>query len=309
MAYDEPELESLVPAGSEEGAQAGNVSVAALEDVATLRPRTVAEILDAAADVLRLRFFACVGIAILVWIPGRLVHFMLLDDMLDQSSDFGPLMLIMVLSQILSEFQSILAIALVAVVTAATLSGKWVSGWAALLSSLKRIPILLAAAIMAGFLKIASLIPCLVPILFVAYRLLFTQIVAVVEPVGPVDAIKRSWNLTRGGFMVFLRWCVIGAVGWVGASWISMIAGAFDFPGAMDYFSQKLGHPPAIVSRTIAFLISTLFFAFGTAVWSCIVTTYYVDCRMRRDGLDLTAWLERIESKHPVVAASNRGLV
>lgn len=309
MAYDEPELESLVPAGSEEAAQAGNVSVAALEDVATLRPRTVAEILDAAADVLRLRFFACVGIAILVWIPGRLLHFMLLDDMLDQGSDFGSLMLIMVLSQILSEFQSILAIALVAVVTAATLSGKWVSGWAALLSSLKRIPILLAAAIMAGFLKIASLIPLIVPIFFVAYRLLFTQIVAVVEPVGPIDAIKRSWNLTRGGFMVFLRWCVIGAVAWVGAAWISMIAGAFDYPVAMDYFSQKLGHPPAIVSRTIAFLISTLFFAFGTAVSSCIVTTYYVDCRMRRDGLDLTAWLERIESKHPVVAASNRGLV
>jgi len=311
MTFDEQEMESLVPAGTEKQAASG-ADHRVDDDVATQRPRTVTELLDLATDILRMRFFACVGVAILVWVPGRVLHFMYLNDLMQGVDGENAMLFAIAVETVLNGFQSLLAVALVAIVTHATLSGTWISGWGALSVALRRSMILLAAAIMVGIAKIVGSFLCCLPGLFVMYRMLFSQIVAVVEPVGPWEAMTRSWDLTRGGFQPFLRWFVLGLVGVLAVFPINLLSGAFDYSTVMDDFSDKIGSPPAIVTQAFAFLISTVFLAFGTAVWSSIVTVYYADCRMRRDGMDLEAWLERIEAAHPVtlapVAPSDRGL-
>jgi hypothetical protein len=46
--------------------------------------------------------------------------------------------------------------------------------------------------------------------------------------------------------------------------------------------------------QALSIVVGSLFMGVAVAVQASILTVYYLDCRIRREGLDLETWIERL---------------
>lgn len=118
----------------------------------------------------------------------------------------------------------------------------------------------------------------LAAMLFLTVRLLFAPMTVVLEDLGPIAALKRSWALTRGGF-----WRICGRlllIGLITAVASGIIGGAVGILGSLFMFITS----PAVGVAITAFLTGT---ASGLVVpiAAAFETLMYVDERMRRENL------------------------
>ncbi|WP_312347712.1 glycerophosphoryl diester phosphodiesterase membrane domain-containing protein, partial [Actinomyces sp.] len=114
--------------------------------------------------------------------------------------------------------------------------------------------------------------------LFLTVRLLFAPMTVVLEDLGPVAALKRSWALSRGGF-----WRICGRlllIGLITAVASGIVGGAVGILGSLFIFITS----PAVGVAVTAFLTGT---ASGLVVpiAAAFETLMYVDERMRRENL------------------------
>ena len=126
------------------------------------------------------------------------------------------------------------------------------------------------------FLMIVALI---VVACFFTVKFAFTSSAVVLEGLGPVDAIKRSWSLSKGSFWRILgRIWLIGIVTTLITSVLGAVVGAILGVGANA--AESLG----LLVAFSAF-VSALLSAVVIPVQSSFYTLMYLDERMRKENL------------------------
>ena len=123
----------------------------------------------------------------------------------------------------------------------------------------------------------------LVGVLFLGVRLMMASPALVLEDIGPIHAIKRSWALTRHAFWRLLGISILATLV---AGTISAVVGV---PGSL----LNLGGYSTDGAASVLLLI-------GGQLWAAIVSAavapfvtgttglLYIDQRMRKEGLDVT---------------------
>jgi len=242
-----------------------------------LEPRSVGRLLDAAFDVLTARFVVCVGAAVAIWLPVRLGFQLLALDPGDLSATLVWTMLTGVATQ--------LTIALVCRVVSAHLQGEWVGAGSAMWDVLPRLPGVLVLAVISGVLTGVGYVLCLAPGILAAWLFSVAPMALVLERTGVFGAMGRSARLVRG-WGGFGRWC-----GWTVVSF-AIILPLQSLPSLLDNVAGRGAIQSAIGLdgpgfSILAATVSAVLLGIGTAFQAIGLTVYYMDCRARREGVDL----------------------
>ncbi|MCL4376309.1 hypothetical protein M1558_02365 [Candidatus Parvarchaeota archaeon] len=75
--------------------------------------------------------------------------------------------------------------------------------------AVKRYPALLATTFLTSIIIALGLIAFVIPGIYLAFKLILSPVSAVVEDKSPVDAMKRSWNITFGNWWYLLALFVL----------------------------------------------------------------------------------------------------
>lgn len=130
--------------------------------------------------------------------------------------------------------------------------------------------------------------------LWLSVKFMLAPAIAVCENRGPIQAMKRSWQLTAGSW-----WRVFG-ISILAAIIASTIAGIISIPiGLLTGMITSLMYPtgsadPAnvmtvfVIQQAISGFIGAIIGAVTMAFQSGVSALLYVDLRMRRNGLDVT---------------------
>lgn len=194
------------------------------------------------------------------------------------------------------------------------------AGWGALVAGATVGTVLLAAAILVGtagagsmgsflVLPVGFLVALVVAVAgsWLAVKLSFTTHVIAVERTPLPGAIRRSWQLTRGGF-----WRVLGTslLVWVSVAVAAgVVAGPvqllLDLLAALLYPNGGSADEAALVragTLLVVGAVSTLTGAVGMTLQLTTGALLYLDARMRREGLDLglARYLEFRARREPV---------
>jgi hypothetical protein len=93
------------------------------------------------------------------------------------------------------------------------LAGRPVRFGAMLAAGLRRLLPVVAACVAAGAMVCAAFLLLIVPAFVVGCAVTVTVPTAVIERIGPIEAVRRSWALTRDHrLVIFGAWLAIGAV-------------------------------------------------------------------------------------------------
>lgn len=169
---------------------------------------------------------------------------------------------------------------------------------AALLAGAAVLPILLTVgspagvglAVLVGFLELIGLV---VGIGYLATRLGFTSAAIAIDGLGVGRALRRSWTLTRGaGWRLYaaqlLVWVMVGlatALLVAPVGWALDIAAGLIFPnGPTSVEAEWYGAGRTVVLSAVSAMTG----AFGLVVQTVCGALFYLDTRMRVEGLDLT---------------------
>lgn len=161
-------------------------------------------------------------------------------------------------------------------VVAASYMGQPTTAAAALGATLRRFFPLLGATLLVALSYMVGVLACLVGVL-VPFALFSAVTPAVVlEELGPVQAMRRSWRLLRPRF-----WPVLGIVllSWLIASVLGNLLG-----GVPGFIATFLGGPFAWVLLAVAGILSDLI---TSPIVAIVATLIYFDGRIRHEGLDL----------------------
>ena len=126
------------------------------------------------------------------------------------------------------------------------------------------------------FLMIVALI---VIACFLTVKFAFTSSAVVLEGLGPVDAMKRSWSLSKGSF-----WRILGSIWLIGivTTLITSVLGAI--VGAILGVGANAAESLGLLVAFSAF-VSALLSAVVIPVQSSFYTLMYLDERMRKENL------------------------
>ncbi len=257
-----------------------------------MRPRRIGELLDVATEVFCGRFALYVGISALLWLPVYAVRPLLVpEELARDASRTGELFLGFFVTMLAMLVVTALVSAIIARLVASELGGGAVSVGAALRGVLARSLSIAVLAAVNGLATLGFACFCL-PGFFLLFKVWLAPAVCVIEDVGVAKSLERSVHLSRERFGSWLGIFVTATVLLVPFSWM---AGLLDYPGFRDSALRRLG-----LSRfeydvaRIAF--SALFTGVATAYRGVLVTVWYFDGLVRRDGADLAARLERLRT-------------
>ncbi len=275
---------------------------------APLRPRGVGSLLDLGLDVLVDRFGICVGIGVLCWLP-----FQIGSELLRRSgtSEEAEVVLSLLLS-VASVVPQSLTTAFVCIVVAGHVLGRGVSPGEAVRTGLLRLPGILVLAVLQFLGTVLLLCACIAPGLLAPWLFAVVPIVYVLErgARGSSSAPGRfarwasaiSLALTRGVKLV-LGWDSLGRylgiflVAFVVITGpLSAVTGGLSTPEVRDFLDDVLGLSGGPVELSLS-VVMAAFVAIGTAYTAILATVYYLDQRVRKEGLDLELALARIEER------------
>lgn len=299
------EFEALTPsvAGTADSARAPRIGERVLEVETEWRPRGVGGVLDLGFDLLRTRFASCFILATLLWLPWRFLMMLIAPRMEKKGSgDLDDLVTIIAASWTSSALawiaQSIVT-AFVARLLVEAAFGREAGVAATLAFVVKRLPGLLVLGVVRLVMLGAALLACFFPVIGMSWALAPLMNVYVIEDVGIGGALKRSFKLSFGNlfswpsFYAFWRWAGIVVVTTFLITPLSGLVGGLDHPSAREWIDETL-HWSEATMHLISIVVGSLLLGAATAVHAGIQTAYYLDLRVRRDGLDLNTWLARL---------------
>jgi hypothetical protein len=257
--------------------------------------RSVLEMLDLALEVLRDRFALMVGLGALAWLPVRALQ-PFIGAHVWQSSMANGSMLGPSLGSLVNTGGSALAqcfgSALLARLVYDGLAGRESALLPALRAALARFHVVLGVALLTAVATAAGTCACFVPGILLSWKLAVAPMVCVIEDLGVGSSLQRSWLLTRRGFW---RWVLLALCSTVIASPFSGIAVFTDFPGMRERALSFTGLSSGSFDALFVF-VSSLVLGVVIALHAAIMTVYYADARVRREGADLEQDLARIRS-------------
>ena len=329
MIPPQEQHESLVPIGSEEAERKPAGSSPAGMSGFELRPHTVGEVLDVAVDVFCGRFLAFVGLGMLLLAPRALYEHWFhtrYGIVLPEDMDFEWLGATFA-GQAFFALSMMLVSAASAVLAFSHLQGRRdrlgdvagimlrrfphvlaVSFLVVLMAGLPLFGgVLIASFLLVGLLSTGSpvFVPlaaigalfAIVPGLLLYWRMLLASTVVVLERCGPVVALQRSWDLTRGmlprgvGVLVLGFVCFLPVTAWTVA---------FDDPDLRASLRQTLSFAPVLVSELALLVPGLILDALSVSFWGVLLVVFYVECRVRREAFDIAIRLRRrVDSSVP----------
>jgi hypothetical protein len=161
-------------------------------------------------------------------------------------------------------------------VVAASYLGRQLSAGDAIRTTGRRLWALLGAAILVHIVEGAGLVLCLLPALVAMAFLICTTPAVVIEELGPIRSMRRSFALVRPRF-----WPVLG---------IAVVSGLLAY-----VLSSVLGAPFTFMAQLIGLRWGFILLAIGSIVpallaspfVSIVATLVYFDARIRHEGFDL----------------------
>lgn len=308
MREENGTFQDLRPAGERSSPAASTAAERApdLQGI-ELAQRSSGQILDTALDIARGRFGLYVLAASVVWLFARGLQPFLGQHqtaawMLDGRS--GLAFAAMAVNLGATVFVQNLALVLVALLAWPRLVGTPIPFWSAVGRALLAVvPLLLVGFIVWGTTSIAVICTCGVGAVYLAWKTSLLPITYVVERAGIVGCVTRSWQLTTQerlgeSFFGFLRWCAVLGTAYVVQFAFSSLGGAADMPDVRRGVLDRTGVSEWTYDGAVLAL-SSLFNGLGTAIYSVAALAFYVDCRVRRDGLDLARKLDELRAAWP----------
>jgi hypothetical protein len=152
----------------------------------------------------------------------------------------------------------------------------------------------------AGILLLIPLIPAVVALLIWIYiKLMVAPAAVVIEELGALDALRRSWSLTRANWwrifgitlVVSILVGIIGQVVMIPVSLLPTFLSGFLSPHAGSEQEITVAVAVGVATAVVGALVGAVGYAFQTSVMGLI----YMDLRMRKDGLDI-ALLRQLET-------------
>jgi len=288
---------------------AGAVRGGVLEGEYSLRPRSAPQLLDLGVEVLARRFLICVGVCVLLWFPLRLL--MPFYQRMAEGQGPVPEQMTWILGttamlMLLQGLIDVLATTAVTLLSYQELLGRRLGVAATLRRTLRRLPALIAIfilkAVIIGFgLVLLSGVSIFCPpfllvafayYLFFQWKLAVAPSALILEELGVGEAIRRSFELSRSSFLRYFGVYILAAVLGAGFS-LGLTAG--DYPLLWEQLVDSTGIPEPVFNGLII-VLSSVFSGVVTAINAVAITAYYLDSRIRREGLDLEMRLERLRS-------------
>ena len=277
------------------------------DELPALRPRSVGELLDMSFETLRARFGTCMALSVPLWLGVQALQRVLVSAEGVTAPEMADVAAMMSQGAIAAAVRA-LTMALVTLVVYGYVQGRRVSAGQALRACRKRAPGLLALTVIKGigmFFATACGAVCLfAPTIALSWLWAVAPAALVLEGVSPADALSRSMSLARKGF---LRWAgvmvtqfcltfpLLAAVGVLGKAFgINVL---FD-PNLREQARLAVGLHPAPFAA-LDLVLSAFILGFGSALTAVVLTTYYLDQRVRVEGFDLDMGLERLRAAGP----------
>ena len=273
-----------------------------------LHPMSVGDVLDGAFKLLKANFRTILIVVAVILVPIELVSAFavrnqvsigILDTLRDPTlvEDREATMglgsaLTSIVSALLSLLTGPLIAGAVSRVVAASYVGEEIGPSAVLKMTLRRMFPLLAASIMVFLAEAVGVLFCIVPglLLFALYTAVTPALM--IEEIGPIQAMRRSWRLLRPRM-----WGVLGI-----AVLARLIAGVL---------GNLLGGVPTVAATLLGGSFAWLFVAAGSVVSSLVsapivaivATLLYFDGRIRNEGFDLQMMARDFERSSPPTSA------
>jgi hypothetical protein len=147
--------------------------------------------------------------------------------------------------------------------------------------------------------------------IWIYIKILVAPAAVVIEELGAIDGLRRSWQLTRANW-----WRVLG-ITLVVAIMVGVIAQVVTIPvSLLPAFYTSVVSPhggtdqaiaAAVVVAVITAIVTALVGAVGYAFQTAVMALLYLDLRMRKDGLDI-ALLRLMESGADPDGVPGRGI-
>jgi len=246
--------------------------------------RGVLEMLDFAIGVLREHFALLVGLGALAWLPLRALQPFLGAHVWEERVTTGSLIGTLVNTGGAALAQCF-ASALLARIVHARLEGREVVVAEALRAVLTRLHVVVGVAILTAMATTAGTCACFVPGILMAWKLSVAPIACVIEGAGVRASLGRSWMLTQRGFW---RWVCLAVTAYLIGLPFAGISALGDFPGARAQVLAWSGLSGTAFD-VLFVVLSSLMLGVSIALRSSVLTVYYADCRVRREGSDLEA--------------------
>jgi len=242
-----------------------------------LRPLSLGEILDGALVLLRRHFVLVLGIAIVCEdIPTAM------DVYIDLMGGASQNPVLNLLDRVLTVVGSVFVTgATVRVVSEAYLGRTPLFGDAMGFAGQRFGPVF-GANFLSGLLTVLAMVLLIIPGIIVACGYSVAAQAAALESGSSGEALRRSWNLTKG-----FRWKALG----LGAVSIALILVVFLGAGLLaGILSGVLGGLDAVLA-VLAGVVSLFIYP----VISCVFTLFYYDLRVRKEGFDLEMLSRELE--------------
>ncbi len=234
-----------------------------------LRPLSFGELLDGALVLLRRHFGLVLSIAVVCeGIPTAMDVYIDLTGGASQNPGLS------LLDRLLTLVGSVLVTgATVRVVSEAYLGRSPLFGDAIRFAG-TRFGTILGANIMSGILTFLATLALVIPGIVVACGYSVAAEAAALESGSSSDALRRSWELTKG-----FRWKALA----LGVVSIGLILVVFVGAGVLGGILGGVMGGLDVVLSVIAACVSLLIYP----VISCVFTVFYYDLRVRKEGFDL----------------------
>jgi hypothetical protein len=148
--------------------------------------------------------------------------------------------------------------------------------------------VLLASAHVVAAAVIVGILGFLAAIFFaimIGVRWLLAVPAVMLEQTGPLQAMGRSWRLTRGG-----AWRVFGIMlltGLIVSIFSYIIQIPFTIAGEGVTFASVSSHHVTLVGAFIAAIGQVISVTLSAPITAAVIALLYADLRMRREGLDI----------------------
>ena len=268
-----------------------------------LHPMSVGDVLDGAFKLLKANVRTLLLIVASIVVPLQLVSAFLLREQVapgllnvfrdptlveDQSTfslfDAGGSIVTLVLGLVTAP----LLAGAVSRVCAASYLGQQVTAAEALKTTLRRLPALLGASFLVGVVTVVGFVLCILP--GIAATVLYTVVTPamMIEEIGPVEGMRRSWRLIKPRF-----WGVLGILilSWLITSFLGNLLG-----GAPSAIGTLLGGSLAWLWIALGAVLASLVSSPITAI---VDTLLYFDGRIRNEGFDLQVMAQDLERSAP----------
>ncbi|CAN5723043.1 hypothetical protein BH23GEM11_BH23GEM11_18300 [soil metagenome] len=258
----------------------------------TPRALSFGEVLDGGFTLYRRNFAVFFGIALIPRIPEILFWIGVTAFVPSGSADFAGFLLLP-----WSFFAFFLTLGALSLAGARAWEGEAPEIRESLMVGLSRWFVVAAAGVVAWAAGFTGFIFLVIPGLFLMASFFLFGPVAIVEGGGPVRALRRAWELSRGG-----RLRILG-VGFVAYLIILIPMVAFMAIGGLVAFgaSGVAGNDPLVVEGAatwfsgIANILGSIISALAWPLFVAVTLVLYMDRRARTDVSELEAAVERLE--------------